>query len=90
MTGLILFILFALVAIIALFVFYTLTTNSIIKTQERQLARLTEDNTRLKQANKKLKESLDNAKPSEIVNIYTAGYSKSVKDSAKGLKFGEF
>ena len=82
--------LFALASIIVLFVAYTATTNSIIRTQERQIQRLTEDNTRLKQANRKLKEALDKANNTEVVNIYTAGYRKSIKDSAKGVKFGEF
>lgn len=90
MTALLVFMLFALGSIIVLFVAYTVTTNSIIRTQERQIQRLTEDNTRLKQANRKLKEALDKANNTEVVNIYTAGYRKSLKDSAKGVKFGEF
>lgn len=89
MTALLVFMLFALGSIIVLFVAYTATTNSIIKTQERQLHRLTEDNTRLKQANRKLKEALDKANNTKVVNIYTEDYQKSLKDSVKGLKFGD-
>lgn len=89
MTALLVFMLFALGSIIVLFVAYTATTNSIIRTQERQLQRLTEDNTRLKQANRKLKEALDKANNTKVVNIYTEGYQKSLKESTKGLKFGD-
>ena len=96
MTALLVFMLFALVSIIVLFVVYTATTNSIIRTQERQIQRLTEDNTRLKQANRKLKEdnskikeALDKANNTKVVNIYTEGYQKSLKESTKGLKFGD-
>ena len=89
MTALIAFIFFALVAIIALFIAYTAITNSIIKTQERQLARMIETNNRLRQANKRLKKALDETKAPEVVNIYTEGYQKSLKESCKGLKFGD-
>ena len=83
------FMLFALVGIIVSFIAYTATTNSIIKTQERQIGKLTEDNTRLRQANVKLKKTLDSAEKPQVYNIYTEGYQKSLKDSAKGLKFGD-
>lgn len=83
------FMLFSLVGIIVSFIAYTATTNSIIKTQERQISKLTEDNTRLRQANTKLKKALDSAEKPQVYNIYTEGYQKSLKDSAKGLKFGE-
>lgn len=83
------FMLFSLVGIIVSFIAYTATTNSIIKTQERQISKLTEDNTRLRQANAKLKKALDSAEKPQIYNIYTEGYQKSLKDSARGLKFGE-
>ena len=83
------FMLFSLIGIIVSFIAYTATTNSIIKTQERQLSKLAEDNTRLRQANKRLKKTLDETKAPEVVNIYTEGYQKSLKDSVKGLKFGE-
>lgn len=83
------FMLFSLVGIIVSFIAYTAITNSIIKTQERQIGKLTEDNTRLRQANAKLKTALDSAEKPQVYNIYTEGYQKSLKDSAKGLKFGE-
>lgn len=83
------FMLFSLVGIIVSFIAYTATTNSIIKTQERQIGKLTEDNIRLRQANAKLKKALDSAEKPQVYNIYTEGYQKSLKDSAKGLKFGE-
>ena len=76
MTALLIFILFALGSIIALFVGYTLTTNSIIKDQERQLARVISENNRLR-------ERLKKANTTEVINIYT--------DKAKEpVKFGGF
>lgn len=76
MTALLIFILFALGSIIALFVGYTLTTNSIIKDQERQLARVVSENNRLR-------ERLKKANTTEVINIYT--------DKAKEpVKFGGF
>lgn len=89
MTALIAFIFFALVAIIVLFIAYTAITNSIIKTQERQLARMIETNNRLRQANKRLKKAQDEAKARKVVNIYTEDYQKALKESSKGLKFGD-
>lgn len=76
MTALLIFILFALGSIIALFIGYTLTTNSIIKDQERQLARVISENNRLR-------ERLKKANTTEVINIYT--------DKAKEpVKFGGF
>lgn len=78
------FMLFALVGIIVSFIAYTATTNSIIKTQERQIGKLTEDNTRLIQANRKLKTALDELSERQTINIYTA---EAVN---KPVKFGGF
>lgn len=89
MRGLIIFTFFALIASIVVFAIYTLATNSIIKSLERELTKAKEDNTRLRQANTKLKKALDSAEKPQVYNIYTEGYQKSLKDSAKGLKFGE-
>lgn len=90
MRGLIIFTFFALIASIVVFAIYTLITNSIIKSFERELTKVKEDNTRLRQANAKLKTALDSQEKPQVYNIYTEDYQKSVKDSVKGLKFGRF